>query len=721
MRENSALDSGRQGRREYSTRTRAPHHGKRRPQRSTIILIEDDSARAQRRALAGVTSQRKRSKIKIRIHRIRGGKPTVLAERAYSVGRRAVDDEERGRAVLALQLLDGLRLHRRRNVVVAGAAYGCNSQFLESLISRGYDFVVELRASTVLHKNEQRGKPVSALFRKALWETINIAAPHASERVPFSVAEFAEPSTRYLRQTRIFAAATGGIKGAHRGTIFGLTSMDRTSVKRLVRFVGWARWIRLSVRKQERSSLQKHPVNDTARNDKEASKNGIDIVARANITMSRRQDESAAQNRNSPSPKNFQSRGVFASLQRLNVIELFAGAGGMGLGFALAAHTSRRFDLIYSAEVNPIYVETLKLNHRALRDLRKNNESAVPDGLKPIDLRRTASLKEITARAKEAKGVEVLIGGPPCQGFSNANRNSWHSTNPHNRLVEVFIQYVETLRPKVFLMENVQGILWTPRNTSAKTQPYVLEHLAKRFASAGYVLFPKLLDAVWYGAPQHRNRFFLLGLRKNLGYRPEDFGAWGPFPFPTHGPGTRLPYVTIKDAIGDLPVIGNGESRSVIPYKDLTSDVLRKNTFLRAMREGAARGVISEHVTSRHADYVIERYRRIPAGGNWEDIAHLLTNYSEKERTHSNIYRRLSWREPSITIGHYRKSMLVHPSQHRGLSLREASRLQTFPDWFRFAGAQNGREGGLVHKQQQLANAVCPLVTKAIAEFILEL
>ena len=126
-------------------------------------------------------------------------------------------------------------------------------------------------------------------------------------------------------------------------------------------------------------------------------------------------------------------------------------------------------------------------------------------------------------------------------------------------------------------------------------------------------------------------------------------------------------------------------------------------------------------MTSRHADYVIDRYKAIPPGGNWEAISNKLTNYTAVERTHSNIYRRLTWDDPSITIGHYRKSMLVHPRQHRGLSLREASRLQSFPDWFRFAGSANGNGGGLVHKQQQLANAVCPLVSKAIAEFILTL
>ena len=139
------------------------------------------------------------------------------------------------------------------------------------------------------------------------------------------------------------------------------------------------------------------------------------------------------------------------------------------------------------------------------------------------------------------------------------------------------------------------------------------------------------------------------------------------------------------------------------------------------MRDGAPERVIWDHVTSRHAEYVIERYRRIPEGGNWQDIADMLSNYADIERTHSNIYRRLVWDEPSVTIGHYRKSMLVHPDQDRGLSLREACRLQSFPDWFRFAGSTDGGSGGLTHKQQQIANAVCPLVTKAIAEFILRL
>jgi site-specific DNA-cytosine methylase len=285
----------------------------------------------------------------------------------------------------------------------------------------------------------------------------------------------------------------------------------------------------------------------------------------------------------------------------------------------------------------------------------------------------------------------------------------------------VFIEYVVSLRPPVFLLENVQGILWTPKGGRSAASLSVVDHLAQRMVAAGYEIFPKVMDAVWYGVPQYRSRFFVLGIHKDLGYRPADFGVWGPYPIPTHGPGCSREYVTVRDAISDLPHIGNGDLTEQRPYEEPAPKVYRSNEFLEFVRLGATRSVIDDHVTSRHADYVIQRYRRIPAGGNWEDIVDALTNYADVKRTHSNIYRRLRWNEPSITIGHYRKSMLVHPTQHRGLSLREACRLQSFPDWFRFCGGTASAKGGLVHKQQQLANAVCPLVTKALAEFILRL
>ena len=398
-------------------------------------------------------------------------------------------------------------------------------------------------------------------------------------------------------------------------------------------------------------------------------------------------------------------------------MELFAGAGGMGLGFLLAGRAASGYRLSFAGEVNPTYVDTLRRNHAELEKQRKL-EGIVPEKIEPVDLRSTKVRDQVRRQIKSEGNLDVLIGGPPCQGFSNANRNSWSSSNPNNRLVDAYVSFVEDLRPAIFVMENVQGILWTPRGKS-EGSPSVIDDVARRMTRAGYSVFPKLLDAVWYGVPQFRSRFFLVGIHNDLGYKRDDFGPWGPFPRPTHGPETDNPYVTVNDAISDLPSLKNGEGANVAPYKAPSTP--EANAFLRFVRRGAPPDLVYDHVTSRHADYVIDRYRKIPPGGNWKDIAEMMSNYANVGRTHSNIYRRLTWHQPSITIGHYRKSMLVHPTQHRGLSLREASRLQSLPDWFRFSGNAAGDEGGLVHKQQQLANAVCPLVAKAIADYLLRL
>lgn len=443
----------------------------------------------------------------------------------------------------------------------------------------------------------------------------------------------------------------------------------------------------------------------------------LEIQHRSNITLARLQDESRAR-------QNYWSNGngtrglLTKGPSTLRVVELFAGAGGMGLGFMLARHSSRRFRLIFSGEIHPIYLETLRRNHRIFSRVQECADRCPTEDIGVFDLDKKKTLDYVASLVSEAGGVDVLIGGPPCQGFSSANRNSWSSDNPNNRLVNVFMGYVGKLKPPVFLMENVQGIVWTSKNEAGNALS-VAEYALKKMKALGYLVFPKLLDAVWYGVPQYRTRFFLLGIHEDVGYSSEDFGSWGPFPIPTHGPTAGRPFVPTREAIADLPAIGNGHSKDDMDYR--APDKTATSDYLKFMRKGAPTGSILDHVTSRHAEYVIERYKRVPAGGNWQDIADMMSNYLQLDRTHSNIYKRLQWDEPSITIGHYRKSMLVHPSQHRGLSLREACRLQSFPDWFRFSGALNGGSGGLMHKQQQLANAVCPLVSKAIAEFLLEL
>src|SRR5207253_1454033 len=162
--------------------------------------------------------------------------------------------------------------------------------------------------------------------------------------------------------------------------------------------------------------------------------------------------------------------------------------------FLMARCRERKFRLVFSGELHPIYAETLRTNHQYFaRKDRINRSDPVPQSVRPIDLNRREAMDQVVSTARESGGVDVLIGGPPCRGFSSANRNSWSSNNPHNDLVNIFMRYVERLRPRVFLMENVQGIVWTATNGSAKARTSVAENILRRMRAAGYLVFPKLL------------------------------------------------------------------------------------------------------------------------------------------------------------------------------------------------------------------------------------
>jgi DNA (cytosine-5)-methyltransferase 1 len=464
---------------------------------------------------------------------------------------------------------------------------------------------------------------------------------------------------------------------------------------------------------------------------KPACSPGSRLRYRANIKIANEQDRllnlefSQKDDKVEPiAEKNTLLGSLTQSRNELRVVDLFAGAGGMSTGFLMASNPQKGFRIIQTAELNPIYVKSAEKNHQYFE---QNSPNKVNDccqkKISPIDLATQIGRNLVSEAVAYEGGVDILIGGPPCQGFSQSNRNSWSPDNPYNKLVDIFVKCAMELEPKVILLENVQGILWTPRSSKKGVKDLgVVDFVSKKLSMAGYVLFPAVVDASWYGVPQHRNRFFLIGLHKSLGYTINDFGAWGAFPKPTHGFLGEHDYVTVQDAIADLPKVSNGENRVSQKYKEPDMEKLEANSFLRQMREMAPKDIMEGHIVSRQADYVIERYKNIPQGGNWQNIRHMMDNYEDIARTHSNIYRRLKWGEPSITIGNYRKSMIVHPKQHRGLSLREASRLQSLPDWFTFCGnLDDSSPGGITHKQQQLANAVSFMLTLSIAKYILQL
>lgn len=693
-------------------RTGSPHKSDISPfSRQNILLIEDDRNRSKQRIPKTLKRKTVKSKIFVRMHSIVDGNwKQVVGQTEYS----RTNGQNISVQEIALDLLTKTR-GRREQIIVAGPSYGGSSVFIRSLMQKDFDFVVEIRPNDrlVCHNfgSDKLSVKPSALIKNARWENFSLVPPLESSPICYTLADLGKVEFMSGREVRLFAAQTGAIEGIHRGTIIGLTSVFNASLDELLKCIGWARWIRTVVRRQERS-FQSPGRQLIGQNPGSL---GRRLKYRSNITLARLQDASLENSReqlvgNGP-------RGLlFKNKTNMNIVELFAGAGGMGLGFLLASKKQQHFRLIFSGELNPIYVQSLKRNHRVIANWDRGSWNRyLPESVVSLDLSERKAMERAISSAQDVGEVDILIGGPPCQGFSNANRNSWSSDNPHNSLVNVFLRYVEKIKPPILLMENVQGIAWTSKGGIRSGQCSVSEHVLTRLRKAGYIAFPKLLDAVWYGVPQFRTRLFLMGIRRDIGYTPDEFGEWGPFPYPTHGPGADRPFVTVNDAIGDLPAIGNGFSDDVIEYQYSGK---KSNDYLQFLRSHATKNTITDHVTSRHADYVIKRYEQIPAGGNWRDIADMMSNYANVDRTHSNIYRRLTWNDPSITIGHYRKSMLIHPDQHRGLSLREACRLQSFPDWFRFVGTEDGQPGGLMHKQQQLANAVCPLLSKKMAEFI---
>ncbi len=688
-----------------------------------LCVIDDNEALSERRKHNASASD---YAVAVRLHLVENGSFRTLSEESRKDGLSG----QRDKCSLALSLIRQAQLPKGM-IVAAGSSYGTCQNFLEQLSALKLHFVVALTTATKIKTQNRRTNTSSAnaitvedRLTRARWRKIEVQPPDRAGTSCYEASELGFIQLGSLENLRLFTAASGGVIGLKRGLFIGATTLVDAPLTQLVDALGWVRWLRPLSRRKAREAaasqlkeLQPSTISRKQRTDVPS----LELVHRANITTAIRHDAASAACRHT-SQLSPDLRGILAQKREsLNVVELFAGAGGMGLGFLLAESESTRYKITCAGEVDPIYVASLRANHNHFAKHQKIGAARrTPEAVSPLDLRTRKAKREVEAAVRASEGIDILIGGPPCQGFSNANRNNWRSDNPNNQLVATFLEYVELLKPPVILMENVQGILWTPPHGQSSGSLSVADFVAARLARAGYIVFPKLLDAVWYGVPQYRSRFFLLGVHSTLGYSQKDFGAWGPFPHPTHEPGTEREYATVREAIGDLPKIANGANDDKLPYRPSRQGEANSE-YLQLMRCGAAESVISDHVASRHAEYVIERYKAIPMGGNWQSVAHMMTNYADVERTHSNIYRRLEWDKPSITIGHYRKSMLIHPEQHRGLSLREASRLQSFPDWFRFSGNTDNSPGGLMHKQQQLANAVCPLVTKAIAEFILKL
>ncbi|HEZ6100006.1 TPA: DNA (cytosine-5-)-methyltransferase [Neisseria meningitidis] len=325
----------------------------------------------------------------------------------------------------------------------------------------------------------------------------------------------------------------------------------------------------------------------------------------------------------------------------LTYIDLFSGAGGLSLGFEQAG-----FQQLLSVEMEPDYCQTYRANFPRHQLLQK-------------DL--TTLTEQDLINYLNGQSVDLVIGGPPCQGFSMAGKiGRTFTDDPRNHLFKEFVRIVKIVRPCFFVMENVAR-LYT--HNSGKTRTEIIQ----AFQNIGYSVECKVLNAADFGVPQIRSRVIFIGRRdKGKISFPEPF---------------QISHQTVESAIGHFPKLAAGESN---PH-------------------------VANHEAMNHSAQMLEKMAFVKNGGNRNDIPEPLRPKTGDIRK----YIRYDSNKPAVCItGDMRK--VFHYEQNRALTVRELAALQSFPDNFVFCGNK-------IAQQQQVGNAVPPLLAKAIAESILKM
>jgi DNA (cytosine-5)-methyltransferase 1 len=315
-----------------------------------------------------------------------------------------------------------------------------------------------------------------------------------------------------------------------------------------------------------------------------------------------------------------------------------------------------------------------------------------------------AALRESLVREGISPEFGVIIGGPPCQGWSKVGRGKLRSLrpariheDPRNQLYKRFLNYVSLFRPAVAVMENVPGMLsHGGRN--------VAQDVADSLVDCGYRVSWSLLNASFYGVPQVRERLFFVGVRNDLGVSFE-------FPAAFTKPGKRkYPDVTVRQAVGDLPVIRNGSREWTRPYRPRGT----VSAYAKLMRLKADPATLFDHVCRTQNDQDLEAFAIMKQGGWYRDLPKHLKRY--RDDIFEDKYKKLYSDKPSWCVtAHLSRDCYthIHPTQPRTISVREAARLQSFPDCFYFAG-------GMGSKFRLIGNAVPPLLAEKIARAVRE-
>lgn len=351
---------------------------------------------------------------------------------------------------------------------------------------------------------------------------------------------------------------------------------------------------------------------------------------------------------------------------KYSVVDLFAGVGGLSYGFA----HSNDFNIVLANEWIPDIAKAYSLNHPNVEMLNMNICDLTEDLLK-----------------EKLKGqiIDIVVGGPPCQSYSTAGKREMDDR------ANLFMEYkriLTILNPKLFIFENVVGILSMDKGK-------LFKRVQDEFNSIGYDLKYKVLNAANYGVPQTRERVILVGCRGVNNFE---------YPIETHGEGL-IPYITLEDAIGDLPELKSNQSADFYKYD-------ANNEFLKFVRKDCSK-VLMEHKSPKNSEHLIEIMETLKDGETKDSLPEKL----RPKKSFGNSYAKLWWKRPATTITRNfacpSSARCIHPRDSRALTIREGARLQSFPDTYYFYGSDG-------MKRLEIGNAVPPLLSIALSESVLK-
>ena len=365
--------------------------------------------------------------------------------------------------------------------------------------------------------------------------------------------------------------------------------------------------------------------------------------------------------------------------KKLKVIDLFSGVGGLSYGFA---HDDN-FEIVAANEILPNMAKAYSLNHPTVK--------VYAEDIKDFSAEKVE--KDLGIKASE---IDIIVGGPPCQAYSTVGKRL--IDDPRGKLFQEYYRVLKEFNPKLFLFENVKGLLSMQDGELLKT-------IISLFESLGYKVKYKLLNAADYGAPQIRERVIIIGSKLKTEFE---------YPEPTHyNPedennlfkNSLKPYLTLEEAISDLPFIKTNEESFEYANEP-------QNDFQKLMRKNAPEKLM-DHSSPKNNDKLVKIMESLPDGGTPEDLPESLRPTSGFK----NTYCRLWWKRPSTTITRNlstpSSSRCIHPKAPRPLTTREGARIQCFPDDYQFYGSRGDRN-------LQIGNAVPTFLSNAVAKAILK-